>query len=444
MIPYRGRCPRIGKRMREIPARRILNMIRKGDPVRCDHKIILGNLDIGKVDLPTEDGKILIKSIIEIKDSQIYGDINFANALFKNDFEKSVDFTKTIFHGRVNFHSTSFSNGADFIDTEFHKKVIFKESKFYSAVFTEAKFYEYADFMKAEFYGSAIFDGIQFYNYANFVKACFKIVASFHWAFFSDYANFSGARFKKKANFDRTRFKDDVDFRKAIFDTDLSLRESNFQRFHARWDTIKDHLNYDGAVYLSLIKNFKDLEFFEDADSCYYKYRSLAQKDKKWYSSTNKYIDFIVGICNEIESYWNIVNQDLISLCSTYRPFTWIYRFNWSKLSDQISRISCGYGVKLLPIILWLIGLPLIFALFYYIFGGFIIIAGSENAIETTNSTNISLFESVYFSLMNMIGKPPIGFNPIGGWKYIIMMESLLGYILLALFVVVLIKKLIR
>jgi hypothetical protein len=114
MWKSRGRSHRIRKSDREIPARRILNMIRNGDPVRCDHKIILGNLDIGKLDLPVEDGKTLITSIIEIKDSQIYGDINFANALFKNDFKTSVDFTKTIFHGRVNFHCTLFCDGADF------------------------------------------------------------------------------------------------------------------------------------------------------------------------------------------------------------------------------------------------------------------------------------------------------------------------------------------
>jgi len=438
-----GRSHRIRKSDREIPARRILNMIRNGDPVRCDHKIILGNLDIGKLDLPVEDGKTLITSIIEIKDSQIYGDINFANALFKNDFKTSVDFTKTIFHGRVNFHCTSFCDGADFIDVEFHNKANFEDSKFYSAVFTEAKFYEYADFSKAKFYEIAIFDGIQFHNYANFVKACFKIVASFRWAFFGDYANFGSARFEKKANFDRTRFRDDVDFRKTVFDADLSLNESNFERFHTRWDIIKDHLNYDGAVYLSLIKNFKDLEFFEDADNCYYQYRCLAQNDKKWYPSTNKYIDLIIKICNEIESYLKIINQDFIFLCTTYPPFTWIYRFNWSKLSDQISRISCGYGVKLLPIILWLIGLSLIFAIFYYLFSG-VIIVGPENAAKTSNPTNLSIFESFYFSLMNMIGKPPTGFNLIGGWKYITMIESLLGYFLLALFVVVIVKKLIR
>jgi len=108
-------------------------MIRNGNPVRCDHKIILGNLDIGKIDLPTEDGETFITSIIEIKDSQIYGDINFTNALFKNDFETSVDFTKTIFHGRVNFHSTSFCDGANFTDAEFHNKANFEDSKFYSA-----------------------------------------------------------------------------------------------------------------------------------------------------------------------------------------------------------------------------------------------------------------------------------------------------------------------
>ena len=428
--------------MREIPAKRLLNMIKKGDPVRCNRKIIKGDLDIGKLDLPTENGKLLITSIIEITDSQIYGDVIFANAVFKNDFDKSVDFTKTIFSERANFRSTSFCKEANFVNTEFCNNVNFEEARFCSAVFSGAKLDGYADFSKAKFYLSAIFDGIQFNNYANFVEARFNVGASFHWAFFNDYANFSGARFREKANFNRARFREDADFRVATFENDFSLKESSFERFHARWEIIRDHLTYDGAVYLSLIKNFKNLEFFEDADNCHYQYRRLAQKSKNWYSSPNKNIDLLGKIYEEIVSYPEIVNRDLKSLCSKYPKFNLSYRFNWSKLCDQISRISCGYGVKILPIILWMIGLSLVFSLFYYISGGISHTGISETTTKTSNPLNMS--DAFYFSTMVLIGKPPTGFNPIGEWKYLVMAEGFLGYLLLALFVVVLVKRLIR
>jgi hypothetical protein len=37
-----------------------------------------------------------------------------------------------------------------------------------------------------------------------------------------------------------------------------------------------------------------------------------------------------------------------------------------------------------------------------------------------------------------------VGLAPIGGWKYAVMFESILGYLFLALFTVVLARKLIR
>ena len=432
------------KALKETPAESILNAIEKGDPIRCDHEIIKGDLDIGKLDLPTENGKIIISSRIEIIDSRIYGYASFANAVFKNDFDASVDFSRTIFHDRANFRSTVFCQGAEFVDAEFRKKSNFGEAKFCSAIFTGAKFNGYADFMKAKFYECAIFDGIQFYNYANFVETRFNIVASFHWAFFNDYANFSGARFRKRANFNRTRFGEDADFRRAIFENDFSLNESSFKRLHIRWEIIKDHLRYDGAVYLSLIKNFKNLEFYDDADNCYYQYRVLAQRDKNWYPSPNKSVELLVRICEEIASYPKILYEDLRWLCFTYPPFYWICRFNWSKLFDQISRISCGYGVKVSPIILWMIGLSLVFAFAYFISGGIGQIEISETTKNAAKSVSMSIFDSVYFSVMVIIGKLPTGFNPIGGWKYIVMIESFLGYLLMALFAVVLVRKLIR
>jgi len=37
-----------------------------------------------------------------------------------------------------------------------------------------------------------------------------------------------------------------------------------------------------------------------------------------------------------------------------------------------------------------------------------------------------------------------VGLLPVGSWKYAVMFESVLGYLLLALFIVVLARKLIR
>ena len=428
--------------MKVIPATKILNLIKRGDPVRCRRKIIKGDLDIGKLHLQEEDDKFLVTSIIEIVDSKICGDVSFSDVIFNNGFDKSVDFTKTNFNGRVNFDKASFCNGADFIESEFNKKVNFENAVFYNAVFSGAKFRGYADFRKSKFYDSIILDGIQFYNYANFVEAKFNHISSFHWVSFYDYANFSKAEFVKKANFNRVRFKDDADCRGALFGSSFSLMESNFERFRVEWDNIKDHLIYDPAIYLLLINNFKNMGSYRDADNCYYQYRKQVQKNKKWHSSSSKFIKLGAWIWNEMASYLRIVYNDIQWLHLRY--LSRIYQFNWSKLYDLISEISCGYGVRILPIILWMIGLSLIFGFSYYIFTGIGEIVSNEASKTVISSENVSILDSIYFSIMAMTGKPPISYSPIGNWKYIVIIESVLGYLFQALFVFVIIRKLIR
>jgi len=54
-----------------------------------------------------------------------------------------------------------------------------------------------------------------------------------------------------------------------------------------------------------------------------------------------------------------------------------------------------------------------------------------------------SIFEAVYFSSVSLTGVSPNGL-PVGAWKYAVMLESVLGYLFLALFVVVLARKMIR
>ena len=60
------------------------------------------------------------------------------------------------------------------------------------------------------------------------------------------------------------------------------------------------------------------------------------------------------------------------------------------------------------------------------------------------SETSPSFWECLYFSPISFIGGTPAGFSPVGGWKYPLMAESVFGYLLLALFIVVFARKLIR
>lgn len=58
---------------------------------------------------------------------------------------------------------------------------------------------------------------------------------------------------------------------------------------------------------------------------------------------------------------------------------------------------------------------------------------------------NIYYFgDHMYLSAMIFTGQTPTNFQPIDAWKLVVMFESVLGYLLLALFIVVLARKLIR
>jgi hypothetical protein len=118
-------------------------------------------------------------------------------------------------------------------------------------------------------------------------------------------------------------------------------------------------------------------------------------------------------------------------------PFNRIYWFNWSKLTDHIGWISCGYGVKVKRIILWIFGSILIFASLYRLLN---VIVKTEGPIDSS----ASFIDCLYFSTMALTGQIPGNMHALGAWMYVTTIERLLGYLFLALFVVVLARKLIR
>ena len=58
--------------------------------------------------------------------------------------------------------------------------------------------------------------------------------------------------------------------------------------------------------------------------------------------------------------------------------------------------------------------------------------------------TDLSLKDALYFSTMVFISMPPHDWQPKEGWKYWVVLEGVLGWLLLALFLVILGNVMIR
>jgi len=247
------------------------------------------------------------------------GDADFNNASFDGDsqfnnavFRGNADFNSATFEGDVkflggkfddfsDFENTIFNGNASFGDADFGE-TIFKNSSFNSstnffyavfngyASFRDVRFNHDADFWNATFDGNAYFPNAKFDGNAGFPNAVFNSNAYF-WgtkfnssdfteAQFDKEAQFDDALFIGKTNFNDALFKEDALFEGADFKGELSLSRARYNKLYIRWYNISSFV-YDDAAYMSLMKNFKDLGYYEDYDSCYFQYRR-AHRDQPW------------------------------------------------------------------------------------------------------------------------------------------------------------------
>lgn len=358
------------KQRRVIQASEILAKIERGEPVACLNRTIEGDLTFRELALPRDDeGRIIISEQITITNSEIRGIVEFNNAIF----QKLVSF----------------------MGTNFKRYAYFSKAKFCGdAFFSGADFYGDAGFFSTSFCSKAAFNGVKFHGDARFKLAKFYDNVSFSQAEFYKDARFQQARFSMNGCFWHAQFGGNAYFIEAQFNDTLDLSGLKFNIIHINWRSLENNLVYDGPVYLALIKNFKVIEQFGDADDCEYQYRKKSQDRKTLYDH---------------EKGWD-----------------------WSKFLDIISWISCGYGIR---------PLHTVFSMSGVVFITSIIFLGYFN----------SMFESFYFSLMTFTGglmmftggEPGI-MTPDRWLRTLAMIEAILGYLLMALFVVVLARKFIR
>lgn len=155
------------------------------------------------------------------------------------------------------------------------------------------------------------------------------------------------------------------------------------------------------GAYLALVENYRRLGWLEDEDDCYYQYRKLDQAGKGW---------------------------------------------GWSKIIDILAWLSCGYGVRPSYAVVWSLLTILIFGLVFWIGDG--IRRSSKPLSGPVEKDSIperaTLRNALFFSTMIFLSQGPIDFLPVGRHRYYVMLEMILGWLLLALFLVTLGRVMIR
>jgi hypothetical protein len=401
----------------EIDANELLAIIAKGTDLIRDNIHIKGFFSSNDINLDrNENGKYIIKAQIKITNSEIQGVVSFGNVVF----EKPIEFSGTTFKKEVWFRNSEFRDEAIFFDSKFQDDAIFEYAVFEKkSSFNWTEFQKIAVFINTKF-GRSAPDKIKIFSIYS-LKNEERMPTEFVCTSFEDTGNFTGAVFYNDVDFMSAKSRNDVLFWNSIFVKRINLNRLYFAKIYIKWDQIKDHLVPYDSSYPLLIKNFAELGQLEDRDNCYYQYRHNNQKSKKWCN-----IQF--GDDQESE------------------PFL----VNWSKIADVISWLTCGYGVRPHYTIMITLFSIFGFAFVYKIFNGLYELENNED-LTLKLWSEPSTLDCLYFSIMTYTSQASDYLYPLKllypvffDWKYVIMFERIFGYLFLALFVVVLTRKLIR
>ena len=458
--------------LQEIEASQILTEIEANQAVSYHNVSVSGNLDLSKLTGPVRQSVEIINSTIQgpanfervtfgdlmdFQGTTFQGNASFAKARFQGDanfgsarFSGNTDFRFARFDGAVSFSRARFDGVVSFANAQFDGNAVFEGSNFDSdaefdlvqfsrpvtfmgatfsgdATITNSQFGGTTIFMDTNFRGNADFAGTYFVRDVIFRSSHFYGDSSFGLASFSRFADFANVDFERTAFFAVTTFEGNAHFLDAKFNNDLvlesariynmqldnatfgknskiSLKDADFTRLVVPWSTIRDRLEFNGAAYLAMVKNYKNLEWFDDADNCYYQYRQISQANEPW---------------------------------------------GWAKLADVIAWLSSGYGVRVSYTAFWCIFTIAFFGVVFWVGNGMKRfeqigqdIPGSAEDIE---KQRVSLVDAMYFSVAQFnSAQGPVNKYPVGFYRQLAMLEIILGWFFMMLFVVILVGILIR
>lgn len=372
----------------------------------------------------------------------VLGVADFRGAKFKN----AAKFSESTFNN-AHFNGAEFLGGlfgaADFGGATFIE-AYFGKSTFNYADFNGATF-DYADFNGATF-GSANFYEATFNN-SDFSFTTFIGPADFQRAIFIYYADFFGAKFNSIARFWGSTFNDDCDFDRATFN-DAEFNGVTFKGYLFGWDDIETNIDCDEETYLRLIRNLKDHGQFNEADDCYYIYR---YRNMNSLSDVLGWISCGFGVRPMYAIYFSIILIFLFG--SVYWIGNGIY-----KLANQHQKSTADKGRMWSPSSIW----NSLFSVMRerandlkYMPNRILRYFESlriENILEMFSkfwhksfTTNISFKDALYFSaLVFFTLHPPHDWEYSKRWRYVVLLEDILGGVFMTLFIVTLGNIIIR
>ncbi len=117
-----------------------------------------------------------------------------------------------------------------------------------------------------------------------------------------------------------------------------------------------------------------------------------------------------------------------------------------SKAVDVLAWLSCGYGVRPGYTVAWAVSTILVFALIFWKGDGIRRSAKPlQGPVEKDSVPERAIFRNaLFFSTCIFLSQGPIDFLPTGRHRYYVIVEGILGWLLLALFLVTLGRIMIR
>lgn len=284
---FRGSSSFLGAKIKiqnqTIQAQYVLDIIETGIGIDCEKVIIEGNMDFSRLkNMEIANGSIFQYFYFQ----NFYGPCTNGLKIIKS----SLEFKNTIFLGKLNFSCCQFRSDIDFWSCELTKDAVFERSLFCgNAQFIRVDFQKYSTFRGSQFCKDADFDRSSFVSGPDFSCVGFASDAKFNNAEFKDFADFNWSIFNKVISFEHAKINSMNLDAKYKDNSKITLKDSNFRNLKVPWKLIKNRLIYsteisssemliDKLTYLNLIKNFNEIGWFDDADSCYFEYKKLLKK----------------------------------------------------------------------------------------------------------------------------------------------------------------------
>jgi uncharacterized protein YjbI with pentapeptide repeats len=409
-----------------IQAQRILDIIEMGIGIDCERVTVEGDVDLSRL------------KNVEIKNGSIFQRFDYQHfyGLCTNGLKvikSSLEFKNTNFLGKLNFSCCQFKRDIDFWICALTKDAVFERSLFCGNVqFRRVGFQKYSVFRGSQFIKDADFQWSIFVSGPDFSDVGFTCHANFNKAEFKDFANFNSSIFNNIVSFEYAKINSMSLEAKYNVNSKITLRESNFRNLKVPWKLIKNRLIYsteissskmliDKLTYLNLIKNFNEIGWFDDADSCYLEYKKLLKK-KDFDSLSrlpskirNRVLKYQAPFSKKVSSFI----KEVCNGCDALIKVVFYY----------ISLIFYGHGVRLRMPFFVGAGLIVLFACIY-----------------TYNGQANSLWPRGFIiSAKSFIGITQLQRETLTGpCEYWSILERFLGTILLVTFTLVLGKKTLR